>query len=1348
MPRALRRACGCARSFAGAIALFALCSALATAPALGAKSHGSPFAFGGKGLVAGEAGSLSLSSSRDGSGVAVSASHQVYVADTGNRRVDEFSVSGKSGKFVRAWGWGVASGAAELQVCTATCLQGLSGSQPGEFETPSYIAVDNSATSASKGDVYVADISDNLVTKFDGEGHLLSSWGNNGEKAAPNGQLNGSPTELFSEGNTRPMILGIAVDQTGDLRVYNEHEHLFTFEADGASVATCHAGLLAGPGPGGIATSGSNAYVHDGFGRIQAVEPSCVSGEAQITQDQVPELSAEGVDVDNSSGDFYVVRGGTLVEDIPGSCVPSANGCAPSQAFGEGVLDGASGLAVDQGSGLVLVANAGSDTLAAFEVVLEATVAAASNLSGHEALLHGAVNPEGVELSSCEFEIGKSTSYGSQIPCAQAPSAIGKGQSPVSVDATASALAGGGTYHFRLHARSPSGTVYSEDGVFTTSPTPIVREVSASAITADGVTLQAVVNPAGAAAKYHFEYGACAAPGDCVGSPFMTHVPEPDGELAAGSGDVPLSQHVELSLAPGATYHFRIVVNGETSPAPPEGTFVFEPSASSCATPRSPLDSSLPDCRAYEMVTPIEKNDALIDNGVLIEDPSIAADGSRVFSQTLQCFHDSQSCTAIRQTEGSPYSFARGDAGWETQSLLPSPGAYSTMLAYSASAGTVLLARSPEPTAQEQLVAREPDGTFRTIGPIAEASGQHIAAITTSPRVATAGLTRVLYEGSGLWPGLEGAASPVQVLAEPGPRSGQAMLVGVSGPAGSTDLIGACGTTLGGNKEIYSAYNSLSGDGRSMFFTVAPCKAGGTGSNAGVSVPAYTLYERVESPGGEMKSVLVSGPGPAGVCHAECLASQPRDASFQGASSDGSRVFFTDTGRLTDDAGQDGHGEDSAFSNPTCTGTSSLTSGCNLYAFTCPAHCENESERKLVDVSAGDSSGLGPRVQGVVAIAPDGSDVFFVAQGVLTGKANEMGLKPSPGGANLYVYRLGPDGGEGAVTFIATLPKSEVEKWGSGIVQANVTSDGRVLVFTSHRALSPDVSREEGPAQVYRYDVETERLSRVSIGQAGFDDNGNAPTADAKIVGAFHGFESGVGPARPDPTMSDDGSLVFFETPTGLTPGALNDHAVIGNPNVLAENVYEWAADGTQPSPNAPACAEPNGCISLISDGHDLNEGSHTHSNPSAVQLLGVDDSGENVFFTTADQLVRRDTDSQVDFYDARVGGGFPEAPPAPEPCATLDECRTAPPAEPLFSSPPSATFSGAGNLIASPPGTSVKPTKPPTRAQQLARALKACRTIRNKRKRAVCQARAQRRYGHKHKLKTTTRQSSRRSPK
>ena len=1340
---------------AAGVTLFALCAAFAAAPTLAARAHASSsFAFGGPGAVAGEAGSLSLASGVTGSGIAVDdASRDVYVADTGYRRIDQFTAAGV---FVRAWGWGVATGAAELQVCTSSCQPGIAGSQPGEFQSPSYVAVDNGATSASKGAVYVADPADDLVTKFDADGHLAASWGDNGENAShehtePNGQLNGSPSELFTSGFTVSQIpiLGITVDGSGDLSVYNDHERLFEFKQDGGWMQTSDARLAANGGAGGIAVSSAceescELYVHDAFGAIQAFDPASVNVGRITTGGITRGEEAQGVAIDASDGDRYVVREGSLVEDIPGSCAPSENGCAPSQVFGEGALEGASGVALDPGSGAAFVANADADRIVVFALALEGDIDAASNVLAHEAVLHATVDPVGAELSSCRFEFGRTLAYGSSVPCAQSVGSIGNGPSLVPVDAAAGGLSGGTTYHFRLHARSPSGNLYSEDATFTSSTTAVVREVSATEVSAGTALLQAVVNPEGLPAHYHFEYAVCAGAGQCAGSPFTASVPQPDREIPAGTSDVTVSQPVH-ALSAGATYHFRIAVvdaDGQALPTP-EGTFVHEPPAPGCASERPPVDDLLGDCRAYEMVTPPDKNGALINRGVFIESPSVAADGSRVLSMTIQCFDGPESCTAIRQTEGTPYAFTRTEAGWQTEPLAPPISANSTMLLYSADSDVALFARSAQPPALEELFAREPDGTLRAIGPIGETPGAHIGSITGLLRVASGDLSRVVYQGqNGLWPKMEaGSRGAQEVFAYPGDAPGQPQLVGVSGGAGSTSLIGACGTLLGGDKEPRSTYGSLSADGRATFFTVKPCSTG-TVADAGVEVPAFTLYQRVEVASGAIKTVLVSGPGPASVCDAGCRKAPPRDALFEGASADGSRVFFTDTGQLTSDATDDKQSHDSAFSSG-CSNTSSIAPGCNLYELACPAHCEDESERTLADVSAGDNSGVGAQVQGVMAIPPDGSDVYFIAHGALTSGANGMGREPVPGAANLYIYQFGAGGGEGQVKFIATLSQADRSQWSAGVGLANVSSDGRFLVFTSHNALTGDVSREEGPAQVYRYDAATEHLVRVSIGQAGFGDDGNAGTADAHIVEANHGFFSGVGPGRSDPTMSENGQLVFFETPAGLTPGALNDHPVVGNPKLLTENVYEWEAEGAQPSPSAPACAESNGCVSLIADGRDLAEGADSHENHGLVPLLGVDASGQNVFFWSADELVAQDTDSQVDLYDARIGGGF--APPSvSQPCATLEECRPTPPAEPLFSSPPSATFSGGGDLMAPAPGAgqSVKP-KSPTRAQQLARALRACRKIKSRLRRASCEARAHKRYGAKRRPKATTRKSS-----
>src|SRR5262249_33095775 len=131
-------------------------------------------------------------------GVAIQASNgAVYVADAGNARIMKFDARGN---FVAAWGWGVADGAAQSEVCTSqTCQAGIPGSGPGQFSRPTSIAV-GAPPGPSANKVFVGDAGNNVVLKFDADGNFLSS-------------IDGSttPQGKFSS------LVGVAVDQSGNL---------------------------------------------------------------------------------------------------------------------------------------------------------------------------------------------------------------------------------------------------------------------------------------------------------------------------------------------------------------------------------------------------------------------------------------------------------------------------------------------------------------------------------------------------------------------------------------------------------------------------------------------------------------------------------------------------------------------------------------------------------------------------------------------------------------------------------------------------------------------------------------------------------------------------------------------------------------------------------------------------------------------------------------------------------------------------------------------------------------------------------------------------------------------------
>jgi tripartite motif-containing protein 71 len=104
-------------------------------------------------------------------GVAVDSANNVYVADYNNRRIDVFS---DAGTFKRAWGWGVQNGSSSFQTCTSGCQAGLSGTGDGEFIAMSSVATD------SFNNVYVPDCSRDDIQVFRPTGDFVKKWGSSG----------------------------------------------------------------------------------------------------------------------------------------------------------------------------------------------------------------------------------------------------------------------------------------------------------------------------------------------------------------------------------------------------------------------------------------------------------------------------------------------------------------------------------------------------------------------------------------------------------------------------------------------------------------------------------------------------------------------------------------------------------------------------------------------------------------------------------------------------------------------------------------------------------------------------------------------------------------------------------------------------------------------------------------------------------------------------------------------------------------------------------------------------------------------------------------------------------------
>jgi hypothetical protein len=93
----------------------------------------------------------------------------------------------------------------------------------------------------------------------------------------------------------------------------------------------------------------------------------------------------------------------------------------------------------------------------------------ATSVSETTAMLNGTVDPNGNDVSSCRFDYGTSTNYGSTAPCSSLP---GSGTAAIPVSAQLVGLSSGTTYHFRIVATGVSGTSYGGDQTFSTVQPP------------------------------------------------------------------------------------------------------------------------------------------------------------------------------------------------------------------------------------------------------------------------------------------------------------------------------------------------------------------------------------------------------------------------------------------------------------------------------------------------------------------------------------------------------------------------------------------------------------------------------------------------------------------------------------------------------------------------------------------------------------------------------------------------------------------------------------------------------------------------------------------------------------
>jgi hypothetical protein len=857
---------------------------------------------------------------------------------------------------------------------------------------------------------------------------------------------------------------------------------------------------------------------------------------------------------------------------------------------------------------------------------------------------------------------------------------------------------------------------------------PVVEEVAVLNAAGTSATLQAKINPEGSETTYRFEYGTSAAYG--------SQIPIPDGLVGSGAVGVRVSVHPQ-DLAPATTYHYRVVAlvaSRSETVAGGDGTFVTQPAGGEFA---------LPDGRQWDLVSPPNKHGALIQSlghGGPIQAAEAGggiAYGTNVPTEAEPAGYGNAAGYFV-QTVSS-----RGAQGWSTHTIATQhnsttggfsfpeyeifTGDLSLGLAYPVQNldETLLSSEASEPTPYIRrealcdapasasecylplLTGKEgfadvPPGT--KFGPTAEGALFGIAA-----KVKVAGVTPDLHR-------VVLSSAKVALTATPIPNTEEIYEWSAGVPASETlQLVSVLPASEGGSPapgyntvgvdpgfEWSGVRHSISNDGSRIFWVTQ-------------SGDGHHLYMR-DTARGETVRIDVQQPGlPSG---------KSPFAEFQIASSDGSRVFFTDADeeqRLTTNSGSRGY---------------------DLY------ECEIVEEAgklkcNLTDVTP-ESGGQSAEVQNLVLGASEGASyIYFVANGVL-GDGAEHGATqgtcapnaPSTTTCNLYVYH------NGAVKFVAALSNDDEQDWAQqnytnrdpSQITARVSPNGRYAAFMSDRPLTGydnrDASSGKRDMEVYLYDAVRDRLACASCNPTDSRPQGVEAEEFGKnprqnIVDVAGGGEQWVagnlvggdvltsGGLYWPRALSDSGRL-FFNSSDALVPQDINGQ----------EDVYQFELEGVGGCTAASVTFNPKsgGCVGLVSAG----------TSPEESGFLDASVDGGDVFFLTTSRLTSQDYDTSYDVYDAHeCSASVPCVAPSVSspPCSSGDSCKAAPSPQPsIFGAPASATFVGVGNVVGSSSSPPAVRPRSLTRAQKLARALKGC-AIKPKRKRTACERQARKRY-------------------
>ena len=520
--------------------------------------------------------------------------------------------------------------------------------------------------------------------------------------------------------------------------------------------------------------------------------------------------------------------------------------------------------------------------------------------------------------------------------------------------------------------------------------------------------------------------------------------------------------------------------------------------------------AGLGDCRAFELVSAVDKN-----GGDVMGDPTrvrVADDGGAAAYASLSEFGDSAG-GGIATEYMAVRSPGVDGQGWVTHGILPEQPALPFQAVTSGFEARYEQDLSPDldkgvlfswsPLTEDPLVANVANLYLRD--DLRTPGGGNYSLVTGCPLcigpiplekqwadpimvASTPNLDHVLFESElDLAPGASGGSMK---LYEWDAASQEVSLAGVL-PNGEGALDSAAGTGHG----RWEHRHAISEDGSKVFFVAAP---------AGVQ----NLYIRLNGTSTVQLNVPEVTEGAPGI---------PASATFGDASVDGSRVFFTTTERLTNDAPTDG------------------SSKLYMYDTTKPDH-------NLTFLSPG----LGPNgVDGVVGASADGSTVYFSDSVQIL-----PGLPPLKYTKGMFVWH------EGQVSFVAGIPgEDQLLLTETALGKSARVSPSGDLAFLSDEptAFNPEgvcpPSGTHACDMLYVYSIASHRLSCASCNRSG------AP-ATAGVLGVFNvGVGGSAVSGHLNRFLTDDGQKVFFTTTDALVPEDVNGKYDVYEYDVATEKV-------------------------------------------------------------------------------------------------------------------------------------------------------------------------------------------------